>query len=363
MIFQWFEGTVREVFIAIDTLQVFICFQLAALFFFRAIKNPRSLKVNLGWFIVFFSYGLLTGLISFRFFYIPSEIWVENETFFSLLGLIPLISILFMMEMMLQKYNKTYYFFTLFGIIVGIISVFISQDISKFIFNFYLIALLIFGITFFKKLIQLSTGIVRKNVVIFTISFFTLVIFGMMSSPSRYEDLSLMGIDITLWAFIGRIVQIVSFIIIAAVLFKLPIFFEVNWKENLIQIYIILRGAGLTFFHNKFQEASMDEENRRGMDEELVGGGMVGIAAMLKEISQSTEELKTIDHVDQKIILEHSEYFFIALNVKEVMLIYWTKLYQLKNIIETYFNDFLENWTGDLDVFKPLGNYVKEIFQ
>ena len=99
------------------------------------------------------------------------------------------------------------------------------------------------------------------------------------------------------------------------------------------------------------------------MDKELVAGGMIGISAMLKEISQSTKDLKTIDHGDQKIVLEHSDYFFIALNVQEEMQIYLDKLDQLKKLVKMYYEDFIKNWTGDMEVFQPIGNIINEIFQ
>ncbi len=150
--------------------------------------------------------------------------------------------------------------------------------------------------------------------------------------------------------------------IIAGVLFKLPIFFEVNWKESLIRIYIIHRHAGIPIFHKRFREQNEIDEDRPAMDEELVAGGMLGIATMLKEISQSSEDLKIIDHGDQKILLDYGDYFFIALNVQVEMKIYWDKMEQLKSIVAKYYNKFLVEWSGDMDVFSPIENIINEIF-
>ena len=97
--------------------------------------------------------------------------------------------------------------------------------------------------------------------------------------------------------------------------------------------------------------------------EVLVAGGMVGITAMLREISRSSEALKTIDHGDQKILLEHGFNFFIALNVLEEMKIYWDKLYRLRNLIEIFFKDLLKFWDGNMDYFKPLNNIIKNEFK
>jgi hypothetical protein len=96
--------------------------------------------------------------------------------------------------------------------------------------------------------------------------------------------------------------------------------------------------------------------------EELAAGGMIGITAMLKEISKSTENLKVIDHGDLKILLEHGPHIILALNVKEDMMIYRDKLAQLCESIEKLFSNIFESWDGNMKYFEPIKPLVESIF-
>ncbi len=361
--FQYFVGTIREILIAIDAIQVFLAFQISVIFIFRVKKTKSNLKINLGWFLVFLCLGILALLSVYKVYYLSEDFWIQYKEILTILGYIPIISIIFVFEILFQQYKKTKYIYTLIGICVNIPIIILFPFLQEMFINFYIAIFFFFTVSFFYKLIKLSTGLVRIYIIIFVISFYSLMVGNILADPSRY-NISFFSSDmIILLSLLGKLLQISSIIIISAVLFRLPIFFEVNWKESLIQIFIIKSGAGISFFNMKFQRASGEIEGRSDIDEELVGGGMVGITTMLKEISRSSEELKTIDHGDQKILLEHSEYFFIALLVKVEMHIFKEKLFQLRSTIEKYYNNILEDWDGSLDYFEPLGNIVKDIFQ
>ena len=235
-IFQLFEGLVRDFFISLDGIHLFICLELAALFFNRALKDRRTFKVNLGWGIVFLCFGILVFSNIIRFFYLTSSLMISDPSF-TIFGLFAVLSILAMLEYFIQKYLKTRYVFTLSGFIIASINLFIP--IPVLITVIYWLALLIFAILFFKTLINLSSGTVRNNVILFTISFFSLMVGNVMHSQILMQNLRNRGQDLVILGLLGRLIQIVSLILMASVLFKLPIFFEVNWRENLIQIFII----------------------------------------------------------------------------------------------------------------------------
>ena len=360
-IFQEFEGTVREFLIVLDGIQVFIFLEIAILFYYRAYRSNQGKYVNLGWAIVFSLFGFLAGGTLYRIYYLDPAIWQSFLTFFLMLSFFPILSIVLIMEYFIQKYRRTKYVFSLISLILGIASIFTVNPINDIITSLITLTLLIFAIMFFTKLIKLSSGVVHKNVIIFTISFFGLMIGNFLANPRTLENVIAFGGSGEILAIVSKAIQICSIVVMAAVLFKLPIFFEVNWSENLIQLYVIHRLTGISIFHIRFQKTDVADEDQNEISEELVAGGMYGITTMLKEISQSTEELKTIDHGDQKIMLDHRDNVLLALNVRKEMRIYWDKLQHLQDIIEIYFGKFLENWDGNLDYFKPLeGIVIKE---
>ncbi len=173
-----------------------------------------------------------------------------------------------------------------------------------------------------------------------------------------------MKLDPMSFALTGRLIKLVCYFAIYLVLQKLPIFMEVNWRENLNEIYIIHRGAGIPIFHTKFGEKEPAPNAPKEIGEELVAGGMIGITAMLKEISQSTETMKLFDHGDVKILCEYGADVLIVLYAKVEFHIYWDKLARLRVTVEDLFGTTLHTWSGgNLAIFDPLQALVKNEFR
>ncbi len=173
-----------------------------------------------------------------------------------------------------------------------------------------------------------------------------------------------LGGDPLAFGLTGRLIKLVCYLAIYAVLEKLPIFMEVNWRENLDQIYIIHRGAGIPIFHTKFGESEPALNAPKELSGELVAGGIVGITAMLKEISQSSETMKLFDHGDVKILCEYGADVLIVLYAKVDFHIYWDKLAHLRATVEDLFGTVLRTWSGgNLAVFDPLNALVKNEFR
>ncbi len=353
-----FIGTIREFLIALDAIQLFICIQLSSLFFWRAWKDKRTWKVNAGWGLVFVFFGFVIVLKILEVFYVNPAEW--NPIFLKFRGVIPFISVIALLEYFIQKYRKTKYIFTIMGLILGSLNFFVNPSIGVYLMGIYMVCLAIFAILFFGKLISLSSGTVRMNVILFTISFVMLFIGWTFTTRIAIENQLASGWDIGLIGIIARTVQMSAFILMAVILMRLPIFFEVNWRENLIQMFIIHKLKGIPLFHHTFREI---DDPTEGISEDLIAGGMVGITTMLKEISRSTEDVKIIDHGDLKILLEHGSDNFIALLVKEEMFIHWDKLNRLQVTFEKLFGTIIKSWDGNLDYFEPLKNIIAEEFQ
>jgi len=182
-----------------------------------------------------------------------------------------------------------------------------------------------------------------------------------MTTLNATEIMYNLGINVVLTNLTGKLIQIGGFLAIALIVAKLPIFIEVKWEENMIQIYIIHKEIGTPLFHKNFREEN--QEITETLMKDLVAGGMAGITTMLKEISGSAEELKIIDHGDQKIMLEHGDKYLIALNVEEEMLIYRERLRKLRKFLDAEFTDILASWDGNMKVFEPIEGIVEKLFR
>ncbi len=358
-----YEGTIRDFFLILDGIQVFICIELTVLFFIRGFKKKKGGKVNYGWGLIFLCFGNVALMNIYLYYYLPSELWYANIKFNSLLGSIPGLMIIGIMENFYQKYRKTRFFFTIFAVSMSIFTFFTPDLLTRMLGNLSLLVLGVFVLLFYRKLIKISSGSVRKNIILFTIAFFAFIGGSLIINPTIIENQLRLGINITISGFIGRISQIFGLFIMASVLFEQPVFYEIDWRDKLVQIIIFQKKIGVHLFYKKFQDIKFKKENQREIQESLIAGGITGVSAFLKEISQSSKELKIIDHGDQKIMLEHGEYISIALSVLEELRIFWDKLYKLRVKIETIYGELLKHFDGDLKVFSPVGAMIDEIFQ
>jgi CTP:phosphocholine cytidylyltransferase-like protein len=83
---------------------------------------------------------------------------------------------------------------------------------------------------------------------------------------------------------------------------------------------------------------------------------------ILKEMTDSKEKLKVIDHEDKKLLFEYGENFFTTLVTRKALKILRTKLADLTAEIEGVFWETIASWNGNLDVFAPLKTMIRNYF-
>lgn len=374
MLFAGYEfiGVARDIFIAIDACMILICFEIFAILLMRTKRTSYTFKINLGWAIIFFEMGVIGFLGTYYSFFFVSE---EDPLFIFLLnvvGTILLISIIGIFEYLIKKYHNTHYIIAILGIpAVIIINIESIKNLGLIVQNVYTLVLFIFTLIFFRKLIQNSSGSIRKHLILFTMAFYMLMISNMMTTIDSLLTQESLGLNVEWISLIFRILKILSLFVMSYVILRLPVFTEVNWRENLVHILAIHRNSCVAMFGHKFiqnliEQSQHDIESNNppeNLSDDLIAGGMVGIANMLKEILRSKQELKIVDHGDMKILMEHGKFVTIALSVKEEMMIYREKLVQLRIMIENSFEKILENWDGNLAYFEPISMMVANIFE
>ncbi len=358
-----YTGSARDLLLILDSISTFICIELSISFFARSSRRNRAWQVNLGWGIVFACFCVMqASTIPFSY-YLPPDAYTANQWWLGGIGVFIVVAIIVMFEYFYQKFTRTRYIISLSGILIGLIYLF-NITIGGFLFGVYFLVLFVFTASFFIKLIRLSSGSVRNFVIFFTISFYTLMFGNFLINTDLTLALQQQGIDPLTFGLAGRLIKLFSYFAIYLVLEKLPIFMEVNWRENLGEIYIIHRGAGIPIFHAKFGEIEFTTNNPKELAGELVAGGMIGITAMLKEISQSNETMKMFDHGDVKILCEYGANVLIVLYAKVDFKIYWDKLGRLRANVEDLFGTTLQTWSGgNLAIFDPLKVLVKNEFR
>ncbi|MFX0100540.1 MAG: hypothetical protein ACFFCS_13280 [Candidatus Hodarchaeota archaeon] len=331
----------------------------------RAIKNKHERTVSTGWAMIFAGMGVMSLLLIVYDYFLPGDLQLILFDTFTIIGNSALIIAVFMFEFLYKRFKDTRYLVTILGIITTIFVLTTTDLLKSLLVVAYFLLLLVFTLIFFTKLVKLSTGRVRRLVVLFIIAFYTLMVGNFLSGNPNSQISQNLGLDNLFVASSGRLIRITGIVVIKYVLGELPIFMEVNWQEQLVNVMVIHKKMGVLLKGHSFQDEVevQERENEQMVSDELKAGGFVGITTLLQEIAQSERPLNIIDHGDMKIMLEHGEDVLMVLYVKEEMQVYRELLVRLRERFEHLFQGVLAAWEGNLNIFDPVTALITEIFQ
>jgi hypothetical protein len=127
---------------------------------------------------------------------------------------------------------------------------------------------------------------------------------------------------------------------------------------RIYDVYIIYRD-GRNLFHKNFCQSSLDPS--------LISGFLSALSDFAKQALPSQGSLREIEKGDIKLILNHGKNIIMALvseTKDEKDLIYLNnRLKQLTRKIENEYDEILEDWDGNVDLFEGLNEMVSEIFR
>jgi hypothetical protein len=156
-----------------------------------------------------------------------------------------------------------------------------------------------------KHLIQILIG----GIIYFGSLFFIIEIFINLLYPLENS---------TILLFLCTLSFIAGFIIILSGVFDFPAFFELNWEENLIDLFIINQNNNRCLFKYNFsgifQEGIILKEKNEYYQKsstEIILGGITGIDRIIAEITNTeNEKINKIKREDSLVFLEYGSNFF-----------------------------------------------------
>lgn len=202
-------------------------------------------------------------------------------------------------------------------IFIPIISVILFPS-NVFIFSFIKIIVIVTYLvllgTFQTRLVIKAKGKIKKHliqiliggIIYFGSLFFIIEIFIHLLYPLENS---------TSLLFLFTLLFIAGFIIILSGVFGFPAFFELNWEENLINLYIINQNNNRCLFNYNFsgifQERKEKNENYQKSFTDLFLGGITGIDMIIAEITNTeNEKINKIKREDSLVFLEYGSDFF-----------------------------------------------------
>ncbi len=175
------------------------------------------------------------------------------------------------------------------------------------------------------------------------------------------EIISLFGRDPPgVYWVIGTLVEIGGFVFFRYFFLSIPPYSELDWKNGIIEIHVIMADTGLSLFHRLFHRVS--PETLKGEiavtttlpehvrpDSDLTGGAMIGIKGLLNEITGSKGRLRNIQIGEKNLIFNQGpgNYAMVLLLADKNLGVYHSILYKIAREIEDA-NPFLEKFDGNL---------------
>ncbi len=184
-------------------------------------------------------------------------------------------------------------------------------------------------------------------------------------------EISLRGPDNWIYA-IGVLVELFGFIIMRHFFLSIPSYDEFAWKSGMVELHVIIAETGISLYYKSFAElknGALDgdlkatvtiEQPKARPNSDLVAGGLVGIKAMLSEISGDRGKLENIEIGSKSLVFKQGQVVLCLLLAQENLGVYYSLLDELvQRIEETHPN--LDKFTGNLKEIH-IAPLVTEIF-
>ncbi|MFX1571523.1 MAG: hypothetical protein ACFFB0_02160 [Promethearchaeota archaeon] len=173
--------------------------------------------------------------------------------------------------------------------------------------------------------------------------------------------------------FTGVAILLLGFIIIAFSVYEFPPFYEFEWRENLLKLFIInQRTVEYIYYYDFTNENKVIDSNENSFQEartKLYSGGILGVERVITIITNTKEErINKIKQEDSVILLNYSSvipYLTYALIIRKDLLSLGHFLDSIKRQFEAFYREILlnlENLEGDQKLlFKSFDLIIKGI--
>lgn len=351
------SGPLKEPMLIIASFAVLIFIQLAIMLLIR-IKKERGIKLKAIQEEAYF--WLILGFTLSKLFYIVGDFHIDvafRREIYNIAYIIQWLGV-FGFSFMLER-NKKFikkYIFSSASLLLSAGFIFVIYLMPNLIQSYSLLFYLIFVIFF---IVFVKIGIIdfyKKNVIgnykLPVITFTTgglLVLTGFTLASDI--AINLFGLQIRI---LGDIFEIIGFIFLYHLFITSPSFSEYEWQDKIDSLYIT-HNSGLLIYSKNFRE------NKGKVDHTLVGGSITSVKIFLEKITEIQGD--SVIEKEGKIVIIHPIYNITGilicdekLNSLQILLKNFTKK------ICTIYRKVLEHWDGDLNVFRPIENIVKEFF-
>ena len=129
---------------------------------------------------------------------------------------------------------------------------------------------------------------------------------------------------------------------------------ELEWRRKTEHI-LVLSKSGLPLFSQPLQKKELEA------DVALAGGAIIGISSIINEITQ-VSGVRVIKQPNYCIMMEEGSQIILAVMVTEELKTVRNKMLDFVVDFESFFEELLQDWRGELKVFSPTKRLVEKHF-
>ena len=133
-----------------------------------------------------------------------------------------------------------------------------------------------------------------------------------------------------------------------------PALGELDWRQQLVELYIIQQG-GLLIYHHEFRRTSE-------IDQMLTAAGISGVQSLFQEITSSEAGLNVVSVGQFELLFSHSSTFTSVLISRASYKVLLAKLVEFTETFEIMFGKIIQNFEGSLKEFSSTRDLVNAIF-
>jgi hypothetical protein len=133
-----------------------------------------------------------------------------------------------------------------------------------------------------------------------------------------------------------------------------PALGELDWRQQLVELYIIQQG-GLLVYHHEFVRNSE-------IDQMLTAAGISGVQSLFQEITSSETGLNVVSVGKFELLFSHSPTFTSVLISKASYKVLLAKLIEFTETFELMFGRIIQNFEGSLREFSSAKDLVTSVF-
>ena len=162
--------------------------------------------------------------------------------------------------------------------------------------------------------------------------------------------------------FASRLIAIFGMLLVFAGFYGYSFSLEFHWRESLVSLIIVDKNRNLCLFHKQFLESTPKSED-------LLAEGIPSIVEVIKNFTDSQQEVDVINLGNQLLLLEHGKRIIAALLVQKNLHQLRFALKQICTKFEIVFWDYLIQYesysimTPQPELFKPAELLIRSILK